>query len=54
MIVDLLNHILYADTRKSTAFKDRVIDFILDNEEEVSDKVSISADEGSRALVWYW
>jgi hypothetical protein len=51
---NLLNHILYADTRKSTAFKDRVIDFILDNEEEVSDKVSISADEGSRALVWYW
>lgn len=51
---NLLYHILYADTRKCASLKDRVIDFIIDNEEEVSDKISVSADESSRALVWYW
>jgi hypothetical protein len=51
---NLLYHILYADTRNCTALKDAVIDFILDNEEEVSDKISVSANESSRTLVWYW
>jgi len=51
---NLLYHILYADTRNCTALKDSVIDFIMDNEEEVGEKISVSADEGSRTLVWYW
>jgi len=51
---NLLYHILYADTRNCASLKDAVIDFIVDNEEEVSDKISVSADESSRALVWYW
>jgi hypothetical protein len=51
---NLLFHILYADTRKCTTLKDAVIDFILDNEEEVSNKISVSVDESSRTLVWYW
>ena len=51
---NLLYHIMYADTRKCTMLKDAVIDFILDNEEEVEDKISVTVDESCRALVWYW
>ena len=51
---NLLYHILYADTRNCTSLKDAVIDFIMDNDKEVGEKLSVSADESSRTLVWYW
>ncbi|KAL7501493.1 hypothetical protein ACHAWT_010067 [Skeletonema menzelii] len=51
---NLLYHIMYADTRKCTTLKDAIVDFILDNEEEVEDKISVTVDETCRALVWYW
>lgn len=51
---NLLYHILYADTRDCGALKDNIIDFIIDHEEEVSDKVSVIVEEESRTLVWNW
>jgi alkyl hydroperoxide reductase subunit AhpC len=51
---NLLYHILYADTRDCGALKDNIIDFIIDHEEEVSEKVSVIVEEESRTLVWNW